>query len=26
VHYTGTELRDALQTPMGYQMPARPGR
>jgi len=26
VHYTGSALRDALQTPTGYQMPARPGR
>jgi ABC-2 type transport system ATP-binding protein len=26
VHYTGTDLRDALQNPGGYQMPARPGR
>ena len=26
VHYTGTELRDALQNPGGYQMPPRPGR
>jgi ABC-2 type transport system ATP-binding protein len=26
VHYTGTQLRDALQNPGGYQMPSRPGR
>jgi ABC-2 type transport system ATP-binding protein len=25
VHYTGGELRDALQTPTGYRMPPRPG-
>jgi ABC-2 type transport system ATP-binding protein len=25
VHYTGNELRDALQDPIGYRMPPRPG-
>ena len=25
VHYTGSALRDALQEPAGYRMPARPG-
>jgi ABC-2 type transport system ATP-binding protein len=25
LHFTGTALRDALQNPTGYQMPARPG-
>jgi ABC-2 type transport system ATP-binding protein len=26
LHHTGADLRDALQNPSGYQMPARPGR